>query len=123
MAFLAVISAPSCRRGRQSACEKSPTLYGNCQSVPRRETWSGKSVAVLGAAFAHIYADQIIIGDGQNHPPVGGADAVPVPVLALQAGKFMVKPVLPILMTTVILWVVLRMLLLVSGPVIKIQAV
>ncbi len=25
--------------------------------------------------FAHIYADQIIIGDGQNHPPVGGADA------------------------------------------------
>ena len=37
--------------GDVAVAEKSPTLYGNCQSVPRRETWSGKSVAVLGAAI------------------------------------------------------------------------
>lgn len=31
--------------------EKSSPLYGNHQSVPRRTTWAGKSVAVLGAAI------------------------------------------------------------------------
>ncbi len=31
--------------------EKSSQFYGERQSIPRRQAWSGKSVAVLGAAI------------------------------------------------------------------------
>ena len=31
--------------------EKGKTFYGNHQPIPRRQTWAGKSVAVLGAAI------------------------------------------------------------------------
>jgi hypothetical protein len=31
--------------------EKGSPFYGNRQPIPRRKTWSGKSVAVLGAAI------------------------------------------------------------------------
>ncbi|CNF46867.1 Uncharacterised protein [Yersinia enterocolitica] len=34
-----------------AVAEKSSSFYGKRQPIPRRKTWTGKSVAVLGAAI------------------------------------------------------------------------
>jgi len=38
-----------------AVAEKGSSFYGNRQPISRRKTWSGKSVAVLGAAILDGY--------------------------------------------------------------------
>jgi len=45
--------------------EKSPAFYGNCQPIPRRKTWSGKSVAVLGAAYL-VIEELVVSGEEEQ---------------------------------------------------------